>query len=1020
MKKTMLRRLLAGMLCTCVGIGGAPLAGLQAAAQAGDIILEMEDIYTGGAGEVRASGEGFSGGFVFVNVVSGSGVGKTLEFTLTVPKAGVYDLSITDKDNVDRGVYTASIDGVPLTTVDFYNAETGFFTHSLGRISLASTTARLTFTCVGANEASTGKYGLAADFITLSPVTTETDGVIVSTGDKAYSELAGRWSAGTVETARVTQDAEASAMWASYPPESTPASPRYDVYAYIPAEGTGRAVYTISTLSGRWTASLDQSAVTDGWYKLATVAAAAETSISISVANPDGGKIAADRMKIVPTAGVADPVAPGGSGTGDGTVYVRVNQIGYEPEKSKRATVVNVEDGTPFAVKDAGTGLVLYTGAVKGGVADFTGFQPESAVECYLECGGVSSYTFKVAKYLMQQASVENALDFMEQSRADAYEMGQKGIGWRDSHQFSFEMSSLALQYMANPSLYDRMPYDVYRAEECEYEELREQDEPNIVWLMEFAALRYYDLAVNDGKKLHMLIKEQLAWFLYAYPAISEYVPRDMYEKIRDLTMRIWSESGCNLSYHAVGTERAAGILYYNLYDDTNNKEDNNLFSVQQVVGGIKGQLPPAHAVTPNLMMYEVLKRDGLEGAEAYFQAAYDNCAWILDNIDIAAPEYSKGQRMSEHVVMENLAYFLEEYPDRAPQGLQEAIARWAETMIARADNQWDMRMASSTAAGDALDCWTGAAFADASGQWDGCAMNEPGSAAGLQAAAYAAARVLDDDELTRRLEALGIAAIDDMFGRNPYGRAYFYNADYLEEFEGADQGWFSKYMGGNGVLADVTGRIDASPKEAAFAGESHCDPTAPAGYTEAWVAYNTAWNSSLAYSAAADVALSVSSAEAHAGDMVTVLLKAPLNMDDTTVETGRVRVTNRTTGETYALTVTENSADDYVFSGELTLPEGTEFLDISYGYGLFAHTVAVKVSAAAASTLGDIDADGHVTASDALLALQAATDKIEFTAVQRAAADVDATPGVTANDALLILQFATQKIAQFPRKTIA
>ena len=69
---------------------------------------------------------------------------------------------------------------------------------------------------------------------------------------------------------------------------------------------------------------------------------------------------------------------------------------------------------------------------------------------------------------------------------------------------------------------------------------------------------------------------------------------------------------------------------------------------------------------------------------------------------------------------------------------------------------------------------------------------------------------------------------------------------------------------------------------------------------------------------------------------------------------------------------------------------------------------------------MGDIDADGHVTASDALLALQAATGKIEFTAMQRAAADVDGTPGITASDALLILQFSTKKIMQFPVTPVA
>ena len=65
--------------------------------------------------------------------------------------------------------------------------------------------------------------------------------------------------------------------------------------------------------------------------------------------------------------------------------------------------------------------------------------------------------------------------------------------------------------------------------------------------------------------------------------------------------------------------------------------------------------------------------------------------------------------------------------------------------------------------------------------------------------------------------------------------------------------------------------------------------------------------------------------------------------------------------------------------------------------------------------TLGDINSDGQVTASDALLALQAATNKITLADTQRLAANVDGKDDVTANDALLILQFSTQKIRHFP-----
>lgn len=82
---------------------------------------------------------------------------------------------------------------------------------------------------------------------------------------------------------------------------------------------------------------------------------------------------------------------------------------------------------------------------------------------------------------------------------------------------------------------------------------------------------------------------------------------------------------------------------------------------------------------------------------------------------------------------------------------------------------------------------WTGAAYALADGQNPSTTpKNEPGNQAGLQAVMYAAARVLKDDaETTNRLHALGVAAIDDLFGRNPTGTAAFYH--FKRDFTGGD-----------------------------------------------------------------------------------------------------------------------------------------------------------------------------------------------------------------------------------------
>lgn len=213
-----------------------------------------------------------------------------------------------------------------------------------------------------------------------------------------------------------------------------------------------------------------------------------------------------------------------------------MNQLGYDTGKAKRATVPNAADGTPFHVIDNATKEVAFTGTVENGIADFTELNPERDTDFYITCVSAQSYVFTIGKSLIQRRSVENALAFMNETRSDTFTWGVAGVGWRDSHQFSFELPSLALQYMANPALFEVLPYGIVSAETCEYEQLRVQDEPDIVWLMEFAAMRYYDWGTAEGKTLHMLIKEQLAWFLYVYPEIKEYVDStfgdDFYETL--------------------------------------------------------------------------------------------------------------------------------------------------------------------------------------------------------------------------------------------------------------------------------------------------------------------------------------------------------------------------------------------------------------------------------------------------------------------------------------------------------
>lgn len=494
-----------------------------------------------------------------------------------------------------------------------------------------------------------------------------------------------------------------------------------------------------------------------------------------------------------------------------------VNQIGYDSDKSKRATYMGT--ATSFTVNRAIDGTVVYSGNIVDNIADFSAVDVTGIF--YLQTSSESSYNFNVARNRIWNVSAKVALDFMAQARQDAFDTGgNTGYAWRDSHQFSFELNSLVMQYMSNPTYYNSLPYGIYKVNQCEYTNLRTQDCPDIIWLMKFAVTRYHDWNVNDGIQLHALIKAQVAYFLYLYPHISQYVDSSWYQTIRDWIISQWSVTTCNKSWYEV----SGGI-------------NHNLFTTQAKIGTVKGMLPPGYAIVPNFMMYEVATRDSLATASQFMTAAENNIAWLVNSVDLSDPTNTKGQRMSEYITFHALTYAYEMYPSHCPSGTYAKIASVANLLISRSNNLWDYTQYQTDGdlSGSATTIWNNAEV-----QTSGLA-NNPGYV-GMMGVYFALARVITDSSVKAKLKELAMSHIAHGFGRNPLGRCFDYKA--TEDFDGAQLGWVERYQGGAGDLGWVVGVLDGSPKEGSFP----FNPNASTGYTEGWVAFNSAWNMALAY----------------------------------------------------------------------------------------------------------------------------------------------------------------------------
>jgi len=429
------------------------------------------------------------------------------------------------------------------------------------------------------------------------------------------------------------------------------------------------------------------------------------------------------------------------------------------------------------------------------------------------------------------------------------------------------------------------------------------------------------------GKVNHTLLKEQLAYFLYAYPMLKQYIPENVYQEARDYLFGIWGDSANDRwRWHDID-------------------HDANLFQTYTIIGTGKGQFPPGHSIAPNLMLYEVAKREGRGDAKKYWDAAYKQTEWILAHVDWQDPATTKGQRMNEYVTLQNLGYFLQQYPSTCPKGLAKKIADWARTIVPRGDNLWDFRKYSPSK-------WVIPDIKPASDPTFNPkgSFNEPGNIAGFPAAALIAKAVVQDKTLQHQLDVLAVGQIDNVFGRNPAGRHYSYDA--LSDFVGADLPWFQELEGGAGMLQTVRGVLDGSPKEEMYPYKPYGgDP----GHTEGWVTFNTAWIEGIAYRnhdlthlELLDEHFQQTLKKVPQSAQLGLRLAAPLNLDPSIKEKAQLSVAKNGI-PMGTIDLEEEGTDGLFFKGLVKLNEFTalkkgDVLTFAYGLGQFAKQVSVSI----------------------------------------------------------------------------
>lgn len=677
------------------------------------------------------------------------------------------------------------------------------------------------------------------------------------------------------------------------------------------AQGFPIASFKIQTsINGSWQNRKVDTVNTVKWVTIDFDKAILNDRIRLVIMDQEAAKI--NEIEIFGENYIADDTTP--------VKPILVNQSGYNLDKPKRFTAPDIVDLTPFSIQDLATNKTVFTGVVKSNIGDFSEFNPLSDHEFVVRVDTLTSYPFRIGPYWLERVTYRNMIDFMIGARhyvGTTDKIRPLSWEWRDGDFFNWALQGLIAQYLSNPMAYERMEKTVSYIENSSFPksyngkwgvlEPYSEDAPDIIKLI------HWDVDVKISQNLeHEHQKAELAHFLYAYPYLKKWLPQQNFEIVYNYLVEKWEKE----------TVMKSSTTGYDL------SPTHNLLTLKTKMGTNKGELPPGHSIIPNLMMYEVAKNQGATDAKKYFDAAYKQIEWMIMNLDWKDPMTTKGQRMSEHITMRAFAFFYNNYLDKAPKGLYDKIEEWANVAISRSHNMWDFRK-----------------FTD-DGDWVPAGWNETGNILGFPAAALAAKSVITDKKIEKELDRIIWSHFDDAFGRNPLGRHFSYDGP--KEIEGVDLGWFNAHHGGIGLLEEVKFVFDGSPKTNHYPNHPEIGNL---GWTEGWVQFNTAFNTSMAYLANSDNQIEITSPNKKT---IKMRLRAPLNFDENKIDQVPIEVISSNGQKIVVDLIEENKYSQFLsailqwkkkrirFKDQVISAQKGDTLTISYGLGYFKKSSSI------------------------------------------------------------------------------